>query len=77
MLLSPLCTPRRTRRNYLVSASSPGASTTMSTPDNRSPDAIDTARQDDLTSTLNNIMAQLTSISNRLDLQGSMLARHA
>jgi hypothetical protein len=48
-----------------------------STPDNRPPGATDPARQDDLTVTLNSIMAQLTTISNRLDLQGTTLAKHA
>jgi hypothetical protein len=48
-----------------------------STPDNRPPDATDPARQDDLTTTLNSIMAQLTTISNRLNLQGTTLAKHA
>jgi hypothetical protein len=47
------------------------------TPDNRLPGATDPARQDDLTATLNNIMAQLTTISNRLYLQGTTLAKHA
>jgi hypothetical protein len=47
------------------------------TPDNRPPGASDPARQDDLTTTLNSIMAQLTTISNRLDLQGTTLAKHA
>jgi hypothetical protein len=48
-----------------------------STPDNQLPDATNPARQDDLTATLNSIMAQLTTISNRLDLQGTTLAKHA
>jgi hypothetical protein len=48
-----------------------------STPDNRPPGATDPARQDDITATLNSIMAQLTTISNRLDLQGNTLAKHA
>jgi hypothetical protein len=48
-----------------------------STPDNRPPDATNPARQDDLTATLNSIMAQLTTISNRLDLQGTTLTKHA
>jgi hypothetical protein len=48
-----------------------------STPDNQPPGATDPAQQDDLTATLNSIMAQLTTISNRLDLQGTMLAKHA
>jgi hypothetical protein len=47
------------------------------TPDNRSPGATDPARQDDLMATLNSIMAQLMTISNRLDLQGTTLAKHA
>jgi hypothetical protein len=49
----------------------------MSTPHNQPPGATNLARQDELVTTLNSIMAQLTSISNRLDLQGSTLARHA
>jgi hypothetical protein len=48
----------------------------MSTPDNRPPSATDFVRNDDLASTLNNIMAQLMSISKRLDLQGTTLAQH-
>jgi hypothetical protein len=76
-LLSPLRTPCCPCRNNLVSASSLGALATMSTPDNQPPSTIDPARRDDLTNTLNNIMVQLTSINNRLDLQGSTLARHA
>jgi hypothetical protein len=48
-----------------------------STPDNQPPGATDPAQQDDLTATLNSIMAQLTTISNRLDLQGTTLAKHA
>jgi hypothetical protein len=77
-LLSPLHTPRRPRHINLVSDSRPGASATMSsTPDNRPPGAIDPARQDDLTATLHSIMAQLMTISNRLDLQGTTLAKHA
>jgi hypothetical protein len=48
-----------------------------STPDHRPPDAPDPARQDDLTMTLNSIMAQLTTISNRIDLQGTTLTKHA
>jgi hypothetical protein len=50
---------------------------TMSAPDSRPPNASDPDRQADLTDTLNTIMAQLTTISNRLDLQGTTLARHA
>jgi hypothetical protein len=49
----------------------------MSAPDSRPPNASDPDRQADLTDTLNTIMAQLTTISNRLDLQGTTLARHA
>jgi hypothetical protein len=49
----------------------------MSTLDNRPPGATDPTLQDDLASTHNNIMAQFTTISNRLDLQGSTLAQHA
>jgi hypothetical protein len=49
----------------------------MSTPDNRPPGATDPTLQDDLARTHNNIMAQFTTISNRLDLQGSTLAQHA
>jgi hypothetical protein len=48
-----------------------------STPDNRPPGTTDPARQDDLTATLNSIMAQLTAVSNRLDLQGTTLTKHA
>jgi hypothetical protein len=48
----------------------------MSTSDKQSLSATDPIRQDDLASTLNNIMAQLTTISNILDLQGSTLAGH-
>jgi hypothetical protein len=48
-----------------------------STSDNQPPGTTDPARQDDLTTTLNSIMAQLTTISNRLDLQGTTLAKHA
>jgi hypothetical protein len=56
----------------------PATSATMSsTPDNRPPGATDPARQDDLTATLNSIMAQLTTISNRLNLHGTTLAKHA
>jgi hypothetical protein len=76
-LLSPLRTPCRPCRNNLVSAFSLGALATMSTPDNQPLSTIDPARRDDLTNTLNNIMVQLTSINNRLNLQGSTLARHA
>jgi hypothetical protein len=48
-----------------------------STPDNLPPSATYPARQDDLTATLNSIMAQRIAISNRLDLQGTTLAKHA
>jgi hypothetical protein len=44
--------------------------------DNWMLEATDPTHQDDLATTLNNIIVQLTSISNRLDLQGSALARH-
>jgi hypothetical protein len=47
-----------------------------STPDNRPSGTTDPARQDDLTATLDSIMAQLMTISNRLDLQGMTLAKH-
>jgi hypothetical protein len=46
----------------------------MSAPDNRPPDASDPDRQADLVETLNTIMVQLSTISNRLDLQGATLA---
>ena len=77
VLVSPLHTPHR-RHNNLVSASRPGASATMSnSPDNRPPGASDPDRQDEILTTLHSIMAQLTSLSNRVDLQGSTVARHA
>jgi hypothetical protein len=46
----------------------------MSAPDNRPPGASDPNRQADLADTLSTIMAQLTMINNRLDLQGATLA---
>jgi hypothetical protein len=49
----------------------------MSTPDNRPSDATaDSGKQADLADTLNSIMAQLTSIGSRLNLQGITLAHH-
>jgi hypothetical protein len=47
------------------------------TPDNRPPGASDPARQDEIMTTLHSIMAQLTTLSNRLDLQGTTIAKHA
>jgi hypothetical protein len=76
VLLPPLNSDRRVCNN-LVSDSSTGAPVTMSAPDNWPPSAINPDRQVDLTDTLSTITAQLTMISNRLDLQGANLARHA
>jgi hypothetical protein len=73
VLVPPLNSERRVCNN-LVSASSTGAPTTMSAPDNRPPGASDPNRQADLADTLSTIMAQLTMINNRLDLQGATLA---
>jgi hypothetical protein len=76
-LLSPLHTPSRRCRNNLVSNIDTGTSVTMSTPDNWSPDAsTDSRKQADLANTLNSIMAQLTLIGNRLNLQGATLTHH-
>jgi hypothetical protein len=73
VLVPPLNSDHQVR-NSLVSASSTDAPMTMSTPDNRPPDASDPNRQADHADTLSMIMAQLTMISNGLDLQGATLA---
>jgi hypothetical protein len=46
-------------------------------PDNRPPGASDPDRQEEILTTLHSILAQLTTLSNRVDLQGSTVARHA
>jgi hypothetical protein len=77
-LLSPLHIPSCQLCNNLVSDDHTGASAIMSTLDNRPPGApTDSGKQADLANTLNSIMAQLTSIGSRLDLQGATLAHHA
>jgi hypothetical protein len=73
VLVPPLDSNRRVHNN-LVSASSTDTLVTMSAPDNRPPDASDPDRQADHVETLNTIMVQLSTISNRLDLQGATLA---
>jgi hypothetical protein len=46
-------------------------------PDNRPPGASDPDWQDEILTTLHSIMAQLTTLRNRVDLQGSTIAKHA
>jgi hypothetical protein len=69
MLIPPLNFDRRVHNN-LVSASSTGAPATMSAPDNQPPPIL-------IARPTSPIMAQLTMMSNRLDLQGATLACHA
>jgi hypothetical protein len=49
----------------------------MSLPDTTPSTIADPGTQHNLAKTLNTIMARLTSLGNRLDLQGKTLARHA
>jgi hypothetical protein len=74
VLVSPLRTDRCSRIN-LVSDSRAGASAAMAS-DSWPPGAQDPAASEAIADTLNTILAQLSTINKRLELQGEILARH-
>jgi hypothetical protein len=74
VLISPLITDRRSHINF-VSDSRAGASVAMAS-DSRPPGTQDLAESATIVDALHTILAQLSTINKRLELQSETLARH-
>jgi hypothetical protein len=75
ILVPPLHTNRRVHNN-LVSATTSDASTTMSTEQPSSDVPPDPTAQASVADTLSTILAQLTTINKRLEIQSEAISRH-